>query len=89
MSELLNVSLPDKLSRYAREIASNEGIYTSVDEYVRDLIRRDFERSQAQVWDGLHEELKEGIEAMESDFVPFDPEAIISEAHEKRSANAS
>ena len=89
MSELLNVSLPDKLSKYAREIVSTAGIYTSVDEYVRDLIRRDFERSQTQGWDGLHKELKEGIEALESDFVSFDPEAVISEAHEKRSANGS
>ena len=89
MSELLNVSLPDKLSKYAREIVSTKGIYTSVDEYVRDLIRRDFERSQTQAWDRLHKELKEGIEALESDFVPFDPEAVISEAYKKRSVNES
>ena len=44
MFESLNISLPDKLSRYAKEIAGTEGTYTSVDEYIRDLIRRDFER---------------------------------------------
>ena len=89
MPESLNISLPDKLSRYAKAIAGSEGIYTSVDEYIRDLIRRDFERLQEQEWDALHEKLKERIEALPSDFTPFDPQAIISEAREKRLANGS
>lgn len=41
----MNVSLPDDLRAFV-EVQVQEGGYGSISEYVRELIRRDFERRQ-------------------------------------------
>ena len=43
MSSSLNVSLTDELRRFVDTRASDQGVYSTPSEYVRDLIRRDME----------------------------------------------
>ena len=42
----MNISLPDQMKAYA-EAQTNDGRYSNVSDYMRDLIRRDQERGQA------------------------------------------
>lgn len=43
MSSSLNVSLTDELRRFVDARASDDGVYSTPSEYIRDLIRRDME----------------------------------------------
>ncbi|MFN4944197.1 MAG: type II toxin-antitoxin system ParD family antitoxin [Holosporales bacterium] len=43
MSSSLNVSLTDELRRFVDTRASDQDVYSTPSEYVRDLIRRDME----------------------------------------------
>ena len=57
--ESMNISLPDPLKRFVdKQIAA--GRYSSVSEYIRELIRRDEERRAQERLDGL---LLEGLDS--------------------------
>jgi len=43
MSTNLHINLPDAMHRFVQERANGRGMHTTPSEYVRDLIRRDFE----------------------------------------------
>ena len=43
MSSSLNVSMTDELRRFVDSRASDEDVYSTPSEYIRDLIRRDME----------------------------------------------
>ena len=45
MSSSLNISLTDELRRFVDTRASDQDVYSTPSEYVRDLIRRDMEGS--------------------------------------------
>ena len=61
----------------------------SASEYVRDLIRRDYQRLEERKWSWFMDQLRPGMEADESEFVPFDPEEIIRVAKNEKVGNAS
>ena len=61
----------------------------SASEYVRDLIRRDYQRLEERKWSWFMDQLRPGMEADESEFVPFDPEEIIRVAKNEKAGNAS
>jgi len=44
MAESINVRLPDKLKDFVEKQTGPEGTYESVSEYIRALIRQDYER---------------------------------------------
>jgi len=54
--------------------------------FVTDLIRRDRERDEQRKWAWLRSELKPGLQADESEFVPLDADSIIKEARARRKA---
>lgn len=60
----MNISLPDGLKAYVEEQASN-GRFANVSDYVRDLIRRDQERSAHRA--ELERLIQEGIDGGVSD----------------------
>lgn len=80
MAEGINVRLTDKLRSFVESRTGENGLYGSASEYIRDLIRRDYEQEEAYKWKQLLSELQPGLEADEDDFVIFDPEDIITEA---------
>lgn len=89
MAEGVNVRITGKLRRFIEEQASPNGLYESVSEYVRDLIRRDYQRQGDRKWSWLMDQLRPGMEADEIDFVPLDPEEIIKAAKKEKVGHAS
>lgn len=80
MSEGVNVRFSGALQRHVQERASGSGLYCSASEYIRDLVRRDFEKEEARRWSWLRRELSAGANADESEFVPLDAGAAIEKA---------
>jgi antitoxin ParD1/3/4 len=89
MAEGVNVRITGKLRRFIEEQASPNGLYESASEYVRDLIRRDYQRQQKRKWSWLMDQLRPGMEAEESEFITLDPEEIINIAKKEKAGNAS
>lgn len=54
----LNVRISGELSRHVAMNTGDDGAYENTSEYVRDLIRRDKERSEEQAFERLKAELK-------------------------------
>ncbi len=89
MAEGVNVRITGKLRRFIEEQVSADGLYESASEYVRDLIRRDYQRQEERKWSWLMDQLRPGMAADESEFVPLDPEEIIEAAKKEKAGNAS
>ena len=86
MAENINVRLPEKLRSFVREQTSGDGVYDSTSEYVRDLIRRDYERLEALKWQKLEVVLRPGLDADESEFRAMDRKDVIAAAKARRHA---
>ena len=72
----MNISLPDPLKQFVDgQIA--QGRYSSVSEYMRELIRADEKR---KVEEHLEAKLLEGLNSPESELTPADWSAIRKEA---------
>ena len=80
MTEGVNIRISGRLRQFINEQAGPDGLYESASEYVRDLIRRDYERRESRKWSWLVDQLRPGMNAGESEFVVFDPEEIIETA---------
>jgi antitoxin ParD1/3/4 len=80
MAEGVNVRFSGELQNFIHSKIGGSGLYASASEYIRDLVRRDYERDEQRKWAALRNELKAGMEADASQFVPFDIEEIISES---------
>lgn len=89
MAEGVNVRLSGRLRRFIEERSGPNGLYESASEYIRDLVRQDFNQSEQKKWDRLITHLTPGMSADESDFVAFDPEQIIAEARSEKATDAS
>ena len=78
----MNISLPDPLKQFVdRQIA--QGRYSSVSEYVRELIRADEKRKAEEQ---LEAKLLEGLNSAENELTPTDWVAIRKEALAKLAA---
>jgi antitoxin ParD1/3/4 len=86
MAEGVNVRFSGALKEFVEQRSGSNGLYGSASEYIRDLVRRDYESDEAQRWDSLHLELKAGMAASESDFVPLDTKSVLAEARRRREA---
>ena len=84
MAEGVNVRFSGELQRFIQLRTSEQGLYGSASEYIRDLVRRDYEREEQRKWALLRHELKPGIKAPESEFVPLNAEEIIAKAKARR-----
>ena len=72
----MNISLPDPLKQFVDDQIA-EGRYSSVSEYVRELIRADEKRKAEERLEAL---LLEGLQGDESAMTPNDWKAIRQEA---------
>jgi len=59
-------------------MSSEAGAYDNVSEYVRDLIRRDKERVEADHFDRLKAELKRAFAAPASSYQHLDAETVVA-----------
>jgi antitoxin ParD1/3/4 len=53
----MNISLPDALKAYVESCVA-EGRYSNASDYVRDLIRKEFEKGNSKAW--LEAEIEKG-----------------------------
>jgi antitoxin ParD1/3/4 len=88
MAEGVNVRLTGPLRRFIEERSGPEGVYESASEYIRDLIRRDFEREENRRWAKLIHQLQPGMTASEDEFTDVDPDALIAEARAEMATDA-
>lgn len=86
MAEGVNVRFSGPLKVWVEQRAGKEGLYGSVSEYIRDLVRRDYEREEGRRWDALHGELKDGLAAPDSEFMPLDSSEILAEAKRRKAS---
>lgn len=69
MAEGVNVRIPERLKNFVEQQAGPDGLYQSPSEYVRDLIRRDYEQQEAEKWAWLKAELAPGMAASDDEFI--------------------
>ena len=74
----LNVRVSGTLSEFVAENVGDSGAYDNVSEYVRDLIRRDKERVEADRFNRLQAELSRAFAAPDSAYQPLDANAVIA-----------
>jgi len=87
MAEGVNVRFAGELQRFIRGRVGESGLYASASEYLRDLVRRDYEREEERKWSWLRSELSAGLQASEAEFVPLDARKIVKEARARRKAH--
>lgn len=74
----LNVRVSGALGEFVSANVGDVGTYENVSEYVRDLIRRDKERVEAERLALLKAELVNAFAAPESEYQALDADAIIA-----------
>jgi antitoxin ParD1/3/4 len=84
MAEGVNVRFTGELQRFIQNRVGVSGIYASASEYIRDLVRRDYEQEEARKAIWLRQELKPGLEAKASGFAELNADNLISEAKARR-----
>jgi antitoxin ParD1/3/4 len=73
----LNVRVSGALGDFVATNIGDQGAFENVSEYVRDLIRRDKERVEAEAFERLKAELAIAFAAPESAYAAMDAETII------------
>ncbi|RYG12553.1 MAG: addiction module antitoxin [Caulobacteraceae bacterium] len=74
----LNVRIGGSLGEFVAQNVGSSGDYENVSEYVRDLIRRDKSRVEAERIAALRDELKLAFAAPETAYVALDAHTVIA-----------
>ena len=74
----MTVRLNESLSDFVAVNVGELGAYENVSEYVRDLIRRDKERSEREAFERLRAELAHAFAAPESAYKPLTAADVIA-----------
>jgi antitoxin ParD1/3/4 len=74
----MTVRLSGALSEHVSANVGENGVYENVSEYIRDLIRRDKERSDQQAFERLKAELTQAFAAPDSSYQPLTAADIIA-----------
>lgn len=74
----LNVRVTGPLSEFVTANVGENGAYENVSEYIRDLIRRDLDRVEAQRFERLKTELTAAFAAPEASYSLLDAEAVFA-----------
>ncbi len=90
MTNPIEVEITDVVvQQFIEEKAGPTGLFSSPADYIRDLIRRDFEAEEKRRWNALYDHLRPGIEADDSVFVPLDIDDVIKRARSQYEAGES
>jgi antitoxin ParD1/3/4 len=73
----LNVRVSGALGEFVAANVSEDGAYENVSEYVRDLIRRDKARVEAEAFERLKAELTRAFAAPDDAYETLDADAVI------------
>jgi antitoxin ParD1/3/4 len=74
----LTVRLSGTLSDFVQANVGEEGSYENVSEYIRDLVRRDKERTEQDAFDRLKAELAHAFAAPEASYRPLTAAEVIA-----------
>lgn len=74
----MTVRLSGALSDFVAANVGDHGAYENISEYVRDLIRRDKERSEREAFDRLKAELTLAFSAPDDSFHPLTATEVIA-----------
>ena len=74
----MTVRLSGALSDFVAANVGDNGCYENISEYVRDLIRRDKERTEAEAFDRLKAELTRAFAAPEESYKPLSAAEVIA-----------
>jgi len=74
----MTVRLSGALSDFVAANVGDNGSYENISEYVRDLIRRDKERTEAEAFDRLKAELTRAFAAPEESYKPLSVAEVIA-----------
>lgn len=74
----MTVRVSGALSDFVAANTGEDGAYENVSEYIRDLIRRDKERTEAEAFDRLKAELTRAFAAGEETYEPLTAAEVIS-----------
>lgn len=75
-SNSINIRITSKLREHIERQVGSEGLYESASEYIRDLIRRDFQ-NQETAWQWLADQLEPGLEADPKEFIKVSARDVI------------
>jgi antitoxin ParD1/3/4 len=87
MADSINIRVSGKLKHFIMQQVGLDGLYESASEYIRDLIRKDYDLKEKTKWEWLSKQLEEGINAEEKEFEIFNPEDIINQAKKEQLQN--
>lgn len=82
----ITVRVSGVLSDFVEANVGEYGNYENVSEYIRDLIRRDKERVEAETFDTLKAELQMAFSAPDSAFVSVSLEEVLERNRRRRRA---
>jgi antitoxin ParD1/3/4 len=82
----LNVRVSGALGEFVAANVGDGGGYENVSEYVRDLIRRDMARTDAESFERLKAELTRAFAAPDSAYSPLDADEVIRRNARRESA---
>lgn len=80
ISEGVNVRFAGELQSFIQQRVSQTGLYSSTSEYIRDLVRRDYQQEQERRWAWLRHELSAAATTDASEFEALDAEDLIVQA---------
>lgn len=87
MAEGVNVRFAGELQRFIHKKTGDGGLYSSASEYIRDLVRRDYESEDRRLMEQLREELRAGAIAKPGEFVALDADRLIAGAKARRKSS--
>ena len=74
----MTVRISGELSDFVSANVGETGSYENISEYIRDLIRRDKERSEREAFDRLKTELTRAFAALDASFHPLSASDVIA-----------
>ena len=74
----MTVRITGALSEFVASNVGENGSYENISEYVRDLIRRDKERTEAEAFNRLKAELTHAFAAIEDSYRPLTAAEVIA-----------
>ncbi|MDE0172029.1 MAG: addiction module antitoxin [Defluviicoccus sp.] len=74
----MTVRLSGALSDFVSANVGENGAYENVSEYIRDLIRRDKERSEGEAFERLKAELGHAFAAPDDSYLPLSASEVIA-----------
>lgn len=78
-----------ELQRFIQSKTGESGLYASASEYIRELVRRDYETEEQRKWAWLRHKLKPGAAADASDFVELDADTLLKEARSLKTTDGN